>query len=154
VKGRVDARVRVTVERARAYAVFTEEIDAWWKRGPRFRFGEGREGRLVLEGRVGGRFLERFAEGDELVVGRVRVWDPPRSFTLALSPPAPGGGEGSEVEVRFTEVAANRTEVHVQHRGLDRLPGDPRTGIRSTALRNVLAVWWADLLGGLRSGVS
>src|SRR6266850_1351361 len=39
----------VEVDPAEAFEVFTREIDAWWKRGPRYRFASGA---LRFEGRV------------------------------------------------------------------------------------------------------
>ena len=144
MKDRVDARTRVRVSVEQAFHVFTTEIDAWWKRGPRFRFGD-HDGELELEPHVDGRFFERFTDGEVRVVGRVLVWEPPTRLVLAWSPSERGGGPHSEVEVRFSAVDG-ATEVHVQHRGLESRPRDDAKGLRSTALRNILAVWWADLL--------
>jgi hypothetical protein len=60
----------VAVEPAAAFAVFTEEIDAWWRRGPRFRHGA-----VHLEPGTGGRLLE--SGGDRVVeLARVLVWEP------------------------------------------------------------------------------
>jgi hypothetical protein len=36
--------VLVRVEPSRAFAVFTEEIDGWWRRGLKYRVGGGRRG--------------------------------------------------------------------------------------------------------------
>ncbi|MEN0066806.1 MAG: hypothetical protein AAGA48_32035 [Myxococcota bacterium] len=150
MKGQVDVRTRVRAPLERTFVLFATQINTWWKRGPRFRFGEGREGNLILEPWVGGRFFERFVDAPDCVIGRVDVWEPPRAGTstcrlvLAWSPPE-GGREASKLEVRFKTVAGG-TEVHLQHRGLEKHPGKSGTGLRSTALRNVKAVWWADLV--------
>ncbi|MEM1417098.1 MAG: SRPBCC domain-containing protein [Myxococcota bacterium] len=148
----VVVRTRVPAGVAETFRLFTEEVDAWWKRGPRFRFGpDGREGILAFEGRVGGRFVERFPEGDALSVGEVLAWEPPSGFAFRLHPSAPGGGPGTRVEVAFRAIDAATTEVTLTHSGLETVPAGGRTGaLRSTALRNVLSVWWADLLSGLR----
>ena len=34
----------VPADPAAAFEVFTAQVDAWWKRGPHFRFGGEREG--------------------------------------------------------------------------------------------------------------
>ncbi len=146
----VQVRTRVKADPARAFFAFTNEVDAWWRRGPRFRFGPaGRDGVLAFEPRVGGRFVERFDNGEELVVGDVVAWSPPDAFAFLMRPVAPGGGEGSRVEVRFVPVEGGGTEVVLTHHGLERVPLEARhAGLRGTALRNVISVWWADLLVG------
>ena len=73
---RVTATVGVELEEA--FRLFTEEVDAWWRRGPRFRPGIDRTGVLRFEGHVGGRFVEVFDEeaGDVFVLGRIVTWEP------------------------------------------------------------------------------
>jgi hypothetical protein len=85
---RVRASVSVRVPPHEAFALFTGHIDAWWKRGVRFRHGGARSGALVhLEPREGGRLFESFTrEGGEPVVvevGRVLVWEPPSAYVPA-----------------------------------------------------------------------
>jgi uncharacterized protein YndB with AHSA1/START domain len=62
----------VEVDPADAFEVFTREIDAWWKRGPRYRSGSGT---LRFEGGPGGRLVEA-QDGGELEIGKVLVWEP------------------------------------------------------------------------------
>ena len=80
---RVRASVLVRVPPHEAFALFTERIDAWWKRGVRFRHG-GARGLIHLEPRLGGRLFDSFdspsgEHGAERVieVGRVLAWEPP-----------------------------------------------------------------------------
>ena len=97
-----------------------------------------------------GRFVERFADGEELEVGIVLAWDPPESLAFRLHAPAPGAGPGTTVEVRFVAAGEATTEVVLTHRGLDEVPVGGRMGrLRSTALRSGVSVWWADLLRSL-----
>lgn len=155
----VRARTRANASVARTFEAFTAEVDAWWRRGPRFRFDpDGREGVLTFEPRVGGRFVERFDDGEELVVGEVLSWSPPSGFAFALYPPVSFGGEGTRVEVHFHSVTSNdgrdRTEVTLEHHGLELVEAQHRSkGLRGTALRNVTSVWWADLLVALANTV-
>jgi hypothetical protein len=50
--------VRVTtvldVDPQAAFRIFTEDVDAWWGRGPRFRWAPGREGTLRFEPEAAG----------------------------------------------------------------------------------------------------
>jgi hypothetical protein len=43
----------VAVDPALAFEVFTHDVDTWWRRGPQYRPGRGRDGTMRLEGRVG-----------------------------------------------------------------------------------------------------
>src|ERR1700761_7361124 len=71
--------VTVAVPQATAFEVFTQEIDLWWRRGPRFRFLR-EPGQLSFEATVGGRLFELFTSASGLQVrevGHVTVWESP-----------------------------------------------------------------------------
>ena len=136
-----------------AFRIFTEEVDAWWRRGPANRFGGAREGRLRFEPGVGGRLVEAFgdAPGDLYEVGRVRVWEPGARLVFEFRALAFEPGESTEVEVRF-EADAGGTRVTLEHRGWGALrAGHPaRHGLEGPALEGMLGLWWAEQLLGLR----
>jgi hypothetical protein len=72
--------VLVAVPPAVAFAIFTQEIDRWWRRGPRFRASGTQRGVMCIEPRVGGRLFESIASGGEehvVQTGRVTAWEPP-----------------------------------------------------------------------------
>jgi hypothetical protein len=78
---RASVTISVAVAPELAFALFTEEIDRWWRRGPRFRNAPGERGFIRIEPGVGGRVFESFGDGQgERVVeiGRTLAWDPPR----------------------------------------------------------------------------
>jgi uncharacterized protein YndB with AHSA1/START domain len=76
------------------------------------------EQEIFLEPTEGGRFYERFVDGDELHVGTVRVCSPPDRIVFSWR--SPDWQAETEVEVRF--VAEDRgTSVHLEHRGFERL---------------------------------
>ncbi len=58
-----------------SFRVFVEAIGKWWPKGPSFN------GKLltdmIIEGRVGGRFFERYADGTEYEIGRITAYQPP-----------------------------------------------------------------------------
>ena len=62
----------VAVDCERAFEVFTAEVDAWWRRGPRFRWCPERDGVMQFEPFVGGRFYERTPSGEEFDLGAVQ----------------------------------------------------------------------------------
>lgn len=149
----VTVSLEVAVVPAFAFAVFTEDLDAWWGYGPRYRFVPPYTGVMKLEPGVGGRLLHVRDEGtdDAFVVGRVRVWEPPERlvFSWRLANFAPG--EETEVEVRFDAAPAG-TRVTVTHRGWDGLPaGHPaRHGQVAQAFVLFRGGWWADMLAAAR----
>lgn len=55
---RVIASVEVKVDPETAFRIFTEEIDAWWERGPHNFYDGGRAVAKRFEPRIGGRYLE------------------------------------------------------------------------------------------------
>jgi hypothetical protein len=125
---RVTVTTVVRTDPATAFRLFTDEIDAWWKRGPRYRLHDGRM-------RFG---AGRLLEGDT-AVGRVLAWEPGIRLQLALDTWPFERGEGTEVEVRF-EAIGDGTRVTVEHRGWKR---------RTVEFRTVAGLWWGALLPGL-----
>jgi len=158
VASREDAIVVTTVVAvapARAFAVFTEEIGAWWRSDlPRNRFAAGRRGRMCFEPGAGGRLLEESEEapGEPFEVGRVRVWEPPARLVFGFRAAAFAPGEETEVEVRFEPVAGG-TRVTLTHRGWDALAPDhpARHGLTGPAFTSMIGLWWADHLGSMRA---
>lgn len=149
----VQVTTRVEVDPQRAFRLFTEDVDLWWRRGPRFRWDPEREGRLRFEPGVGGRFVEVYDEAgaDVFEVGRIRVWDPPKRLVFDFRARAFAPGETTEVEVRF-EPEGGGTRVSVEHRGWGAFaPDHPvRHGLDAVAFRSMMSLWWADLVTAAR----
>lgn len=142
----------VAVDPATAFAIFTEEVDRWWRRGPRHRFRPGRDGTLAFEPGAGGRLVEVYAPGDEHEVGEVRVWEPGRRLVFAWRGVGFAPGEETEVEVRFERAAAG-TRVTLEHRGWEALRADhpARHGLAGPAFASLMGLWWGDQLNALRA---
>jgi uncharacterized protein YndB with AHSA1/START domain len=142
---------RVAVDPDTAFRVFTEEVDAWWRTGPRFRWHPERGGTLRFEGGQGGRFVEHYADGRSFEVGRIRVWDPPRRLVFGFRARNFAPDESTEVEVRF-EPSGDATDVTVVHSGFAALRADHpvRHGMDANAFDNMMGGFWADLLTAAR----
>jgi uncharacterized protein YndB with AHSA1/START domain len=148
--------VAVAIPQQDAFEVFTQEIDLWWRRGPRFRFGR-RPGVLSFESRLGGRLFESFpSESGTYVqeVGRITVWEPPSRLVFTWRNVNFADHESTEVEVSFAP-AESGTLVTVQHRGWAALRSDhpARHGLQGADFSRMIGLWWGDLMTGLREFV-
>jgi uncharacterized protein YndB with AHSA1/START domain len=89
--------VTVSAPAESAFRVFTEEIGQWWPLAQGFAFLGEKAKDMILEGRVGGRLLERGTDGTEHVIGEVRTYEPPTRVGFTWN-----DSDGTtEVEVRF-----------------------------------------------------
>jgi len=154
-KRRVSATVttNVAVDQETAFHVFTEEIDLWWLRGPRYR-NDARPSTMKLEPGVDGRLLEIFHDPKyaPFILGKVLVWEPYSRFVLEwrLSNFAPE--ESTEVDVVF-EPTEKGTRVVVEHSGYHDLRADhpARHGHDGFALSRMVGTWWAEMVSSFRA---
>lgn len=173
---RVRASVLVRVPPDQAFVLFTEHIDAWWKRGARFRHAGARAGLIHLEPGVGGRLFEAFEAfeaskasetsatpgahgardapaGHERVVevGRVLAWEPPSRLVFSWRNEAFTPGQTTTVEVLF-QAAEGGTLVNVEHRGWEGIPADHpvRHGQAPREFLRTMGLWWGEQLSSLR----
>jgi uncharacterized protein YndB with AHSA1/START domain len=139
----------VKADLAATFKRFTEETDAWWKRGPRYRIAGTNHGSIHLEPRLNGRLFESYdTDGVTRVVrmGRVRVWEPSTRIVLEWRAPRCAPSEVSEVEVTFTPDAnADVTRVTLTHRGWNALPADHPARRELDPIR----AFWIELLASL-----
>jgi len=156
------ARVTVTVAvpPGEAFRIFTQEIDQWWRRGPRFRNTRGDRGMLCIEPRVGGRVFESI-DGDAgandstparvIEIGRVSVWEPARRLVFSWRASNFAPAEATEVEALF-EASPSGTRLTVTHRGWSALRADHpvRHGQDAPEFIRMMGMWWGDLLTSLR----
>ncbi len=97
-----------------SFKVFCEQIGQWWPKGPSFGGKELVD--ITIEGRIGGRFYERYVDGTEYQIGEVTAYQPPS--LLAFTWRAPSWELRTQVEVRFTAEAGG-TRVELDHSGWD-----------------------------------
>ena len=121
----------------RTFQIFTEQIGSWWPLKEGFSFGGERAAEIVLEGREGGRFFERFTDGEELEIGVVTAYAPPRRVVFTWAPPTWDGA--TEVEVRFSPEA-DGTRVDLEHRGWE------RAGARAREMRDRFDGGWERVI--------
>jgi uncharacterized protein YndB with AHSA1/START domain len=81
-----------------------------WPKGP--SFGGKDLADMIIEGRIGGRFYERYADGTEYEIGQVTAYEPPA--VVAFTWRAPSWNVTTQVEVRFTAEGTG-TRVELEH---------------------------------------
>jgi len=146
--------VKVAVTPDVAFAVFTEETDLWWRRGPKFRHAAGAPGTLRIEPGLGGRVVEAWTQDGnerEFELGRVTVWEPPARLAFSWRNGTFVAVERTDVEITFV-ASGNGTLVTVRHRGWESLRADhpARHGMADAALARSCGMWWGDLMTALR----
>jgi uncharacterized protein YndB with AHSA1/START domain len=150
----VRVTTRVAVDAETAFEIFTREIDAWWRQGPRFRADFQRKSVMRFEPGVGGRLLQVYDEAgaEPVEFGRVRVWEPGTRLVFDWRNTNFAPGQVTEVEVRF-EPDAGGTRVTLEHRGWECIPpGHPaRHGLEADAFRALIGSFWSDLLLSARA---
>ncbi len=119
----VKKSVVVNVPVEHAFKVFTERFDTWWPRT--HHIGKSEPYTAIMEGREGGRWYERGADGSECDWGRVLVYSPPTRVAVSWHLDAsyaydPDPAKASRVEVSFHDDGGGRTRIELVHSQLDR----------------------------------
>lgn len=151
---RVYVALRVKATPERAFAVFTEEIGAWWRPSRLFQTTPRAPGVLAFEPGEGGRLTETLEGGKVFEIGRVMAWEPPHRLVFSWRQATFPVDLHTEVEVRF-EAVGEETRVSVEHRGFDQTPADSaaRHGFPDHALLARLAEFWQAQLRSVGGAV-
>jgi uncharacterized glyoxalase superfamily protein PhnB len=99
---RRESEVEVGLNPDSAFAVFTEELDYWWLRGPINNWDSARVRAMRCEPGLGGRLLEIYDEpaGDMLELARITAWEPGQRLAWRSSV------DDVAIEIVFEPVAA------------------------------------------------
>lgn len=122
-KAVVHKSVRVPVSIESAFSIFIEQMETWWP--ATHHIAPNPFQTIIVEPRVGGRWYERDAEGNDCSWGFVRAWDPPHLVTLSwhlqqdwsfdLDPE-----HASDIDIRFRGEGPSDTLVELTHYNLER----------------------------------
>jgi uncharacterized protein YndB with AHSA1/START domain len=151
---RARVSVAVAVPPATAFAVFTEDIDRWWRRGLKYRHSASNSGLIRIEPQLHGRLFESFAAdgGAHVIeVGRIRAWEPPHRLAFSWRNANYAADEQTDVEVTF-EPSPSGTLITVTHSGLASLRSDhpARHGQEGAAFSRMIGLWWGEQMSSLR----
>jgi uncharacterized protein YndB with AHSA1/START domain len=134
--------VRVRAPLAHSFDVFTSGLGRWWPKD--HGIAKKPVDKMVLEPRVGGRWIEISQDGARTPVATVTVWEPPHRLTLVWqvdSQWSPDEAMRSEVDIRFTADGPHTTVVELLHHKFETLGAQA-----GTKLRNDVAGGWAGLM--------
>ena len=175
----IESCIDVAVDANTAFAVFTDEIDCWWRQGAINFFDSARAHYLKMETRLGGRIIEVYdpESGDGLELGRITLWEPgsrlgwtsavddveievrfePRDsgtrITLTATIPVDGEDRGGTAWLRtidwLVQWVARRNQVDHEPERLDRLAVILTYARPATAAKWLRDVFQLELVGGM-----
>lgn len=135
----VIAEVVVPQPPARAFDLFTREVNRWWRLGERYGGTNVRGHRF--EPFLGGRFLE-ILDQHEGILGVITVWEPPTRLAFSWRQSNWDPTETTQVEVSFQPVATG-TRVTLRHHGFEAIQSDVGCDVGYQH-------GWRELLGWLK----
>ena len=106
--------IRVERPAEQSFRIFCEEIGKWWPGG-----FSGKDSRLTIEPRVGGRFYETRPDGSEYEIGKITAYRVPA--VVAFTWRAPSWDINTQVEIKFIPEGA-ATRVELEHSGWEQTP--------------------------------
>ena len=127
---------------AHAFDVFTSGLTRWWP----FTHGVGKKPirTVLMEPRLGGRWLEISEDGTETSVATITAWDPPHRLVMLWQVNAqwkPDPAMKSEVEVRFSTDGPDATRVELLHHRFETMGA-----VAGASLRGDVDRGWPGLL--------
>jgi uncharacterized protein YndB with AHSA1/START domain len=123
--------IRVKAPLAHAFEVFTSGLTRWWPHD----HGVGKKpiDKVLMEPRLGGRWLEISKYGTETSVATITHWEPPHRLVLLWQISAewkPDVSMRSEVDVRFTADGPNATNVELVHHKFETMGAEAGASMR------------------------
>ena len=123
--------VRVKAPIGHAFEVFTSGLTRWWP----YNHGIGKRpiAKVLMEPRLGGRWLEISQDGAETPVATITVWEPLHRFVMLWQVNAqwkPDETMRSEVDVRFTADGPEATNVELVHHKFETMGAEAGASLR------------------------
>jgi len=123
--------IRVKAPIAHAFEVFTSGLTRWWPHD----HGVGKKPieKVLMEPRLGGRWLEISKDGTETPVATITHWEPPHRLVLLWQINAQWKADltmKSEVDVRFTADGPNATSVELVHHKFETMGAEAGASMR------------------------
>lgn len=123
--------IRVKAPIDRAFDVFTNGLTRWWPLNQ--GVGEKPIAKVLMEPRLGGRWLEISEAGTETTVATITHWQPPHRLVLLWQINAqwkPDAAMKSEVDIRFTADGPDATLVELVHHKFETMGAEAGASMR------------------------
>ncbi|PCI81674.1 MAG: hypothetical protein COB20_01610 [SAR86 cluster bacterium] len=116
--------IEVPCDQQKAFTVFLDEMASWW---PLDKFTtsmmKGAPAKSIkVDTREGGKIIEIGSDDSETLWGTITTYDPYGFFSMDFhipGPPAFEVGKFSHVEVKFTKLAEQQTQVELTQTNLE-----------------------------------
>jgi uncharacterized protein YndB with AHSA1/START domain len=123
--------VRVKAPVDHAFEVFTSGLMRWWP----LDHGVGKKPiqKVLIEPRLGGRWLEIAEDGTETPVATITLWQPPHRLLMIWQINAqwkPDSAMQSEVDVSFTADGPEATVVELVHHKFETMGAEAGASMR------------------------
>jgi uncharacterized protein YndB with AHSA1/START domain len=123
--------IRVNAPIAHTFEVFTSGLARWWP----LTHGVGRKPiqKVLMEPRLGGRWLEIADDGTETSVATITLWEPPHRLVLIWQINAQWKADAtmkSEVDVRFAADGPDATAVELLHHRFETMGAEAGASMR------------------------
>jgi uncharacterized protein YndB with AHSA1/START domain len=123
--------VHVKAPVAHCFEVFTSGLTRWWP--PNFGVGKKPIAMVLMEPKLGGRWLEISEDGTETTAATIILWEPPHRFVMLWqinSKWQPDADMKSEVDVRFTADGPEATRVELLHHKFETMGAEAGASLR------------------------
>jgi len=137
---RKTVHVKAPIEHA--FEVFTSGLTRWWPNN--HGIGKKPIQKVLMEPRLGGRWIEIAEDGTETSAATIILWEPPHRFVMVWQVSAqwkPDITMKSEVDVRFVAEGREMTRVELLHHKFETMGAEG-----GTAMRNAVDGGWPGLL--------
>ena len=117
---------------AHAFEVFTSGLTRWWPHT--HVVGKKPVAKVLMEPRLGGRWLEIAEDGTQTSVATITRWEPPHRMVMVWQVNAqwkPDAAMKSEVDVRFTADGPDATEVELVHHKFETMGAEAGASMRN-----------------------
>ena len=117
---KVERLITIAAPPERVWKAWVEEMNAWWTKP--YSNDHDRVTGLLLEPRLGGRYIEKWGEnGEGFLIGQVTEWLPPTRLAYTWSERS-WGGAVTLVRLNFGPDGPGGTRLTYTHAGFERLP--------------------------------
>ena len=123
--------IRVNAPVAHAFEVFTSGLTRWWPHN----HGVGKKPiqKVMMEPKLGGRWLEIAEDGTQTVVATITHWKPPHRVVMVWQVNAqwkPDAAMKSEVDVLFSSDGEDATRVDLLHHKFETMGAEEGASMR------------------------